>query len=61
MSWLFWLVLAVILTAVVAVAGMQPKGTRPVSHTRMMGMGRLVLAVLVIIFAYAAFRARTGG
>jgi hypothetical protein len=61
MSWLFWLVLAVGLTAVVAVTGMQPKGTRPVSHTRMLGMGRLVLAALVIIVAYAAFRARAGG
>ena len=61
MSWLFWLVLAVILTAVVAITGMQPKGTRSVSHTRMMGTGRLVLAALVIIFAYAAFRARAGG
>lgn len=61
MSWLFWLALVVILTAAVAITGMQPKGTRPVSHTRMMGMGRLVLATLVIIFAYAAFRARAGG
>jgi hypothetical protein len=61
MSWLFWLVLAVILAAVVAITGMQPKGTRNVSHTRMMGIGRLVLAVLVIILAYAAFRARAGG
>jgi hypothetical protein len=61
MSWLFWLAFAVILTAVAAITGMQPKGTRPVAHTRMMGMGRLVLALLVIIFAYAAFRARAGG
>ena len=61
MSWLFWLALAVILTAVVAITGIQPKGTRPVSHTRLMGMSRLVLAALVIILAYAAFRARAGG
>lgn len=61
MSWLFWLVLAVILTAVAAITGMQPKGTRPISHTRMMGVGRLALAVFVIILAYAAFRARAGG
>ena len=61
MSWLVWLVLAVGLTAVVAVTGMQPNGARPVSHTRMMAMGRLVLAALVIVVAYAAFRARAGG
>jgi hypothetical protein len=61
MTWLTWLVLAVILTAVVAITGMQPQGTRPVAHTKMMRMGRLVIAVLVLIFAYAAFRARAGG
>ena len=61
MSWLVWLAFAVILTAVAAITGMQPKGTRPVAHTRMMGMARLVLAVVVIILGYAAFRARAGG
>jgi hypothetical protein len=61
MSWLVWLAFAVILTAVAAITGMQPKGTRPVAHTRMMGMARLVLAVVVIILGYVAFRARAGG
>ena len=61
MSWPFWLALVVILTAVIAVSGAQPKGTRSVSHTRMMGVGRIVLAAIVVIFAYAAFRARAGG
>ena len=61
MSWIFWLALVVILTAVIAVAGAQPKGTRSVSHTRMMGVGRIVLAAIVVIFVYAAFRARAGG
>jgi hypothetical protein len=60
-SWLFWLALAVIFTAVAAITGMQPKGTRPVAHTRMMTIGRLVIAALVLIFAFAAFRARAGG
>ncbi len=61
MNWLFWLTAAVALTAVVAVSGMQPTGTRPIAHTRMMSVARLVLLVLVVIFAFAAFRARTGG
>jgi hypothetical protein len=61
MSWLFSLALVVMLAAVVAVTGMQPKGTRPVAHTRMMGIARLILVALVIIFAYAVFRARAGG
>ena len=58
MSWLAWLILAVIITAIAAVTGFKPKGTRPVAHTRLMGMARLVLLVVVIIVAYLAFRSR---
>ena len=61
MSWLLWLALAVMLTAIVSVTGLQPRGTRPVAHTRMMGMARLALVALIIVCAYAAFRARAGG
>jgi hypothetical protein len=61
MTWLAWLGLAVIVAATAAVTGLQPKGTRPVSHTRMMGMARVALVALVIILAYVAFRARSGG
>jgi hypothetical protein len=61
MTWLTWLVLAVIVTAAVAVSGLQPKNTRPVAHTRMMGMARVALLGLVIIFVYLAVRARSGG
>lgn len=61
MSWLVWLGLAVIVAAAAAVTGIKPKGTRPVAHTRMMGMGRIALLAIVIIFAYLAFRARSGG
>ena len=61
MNWLAWLGLAVIITAVAAVTGIKPKGTRHVAHTRMMGMARFFLLILVVIFAYLAFRARSGG
>jgi hypothetical protein len=61
MSWLAWLVLAVLITAVAAVTGIKPKGTRHVASTRLMGVARLVLLLIVIIFAYLAFRARSGG
>jgi len=61
MNWLVWLGLAVIVAAAAAVTGIKPKGTRPVSHTRMMGMGRVFLLIMVVIFAYIAFRARSGG
>jgi hypothetical protein len=61
MTWLAWLGLAVLITAVAAITGIKPKGTRHVSHTRLMGVARLALLAGVIIFAYLAFRARSGG
>ena len=61
MNWLVWLGIAVVIAALAAVTGIKPKGTRPVSHSRMMGMGRLALLAIVIILVYVAFRARAGG
>jgi hypothetical protein len=61
MSWFAWLGLAVLITAGAAITGIKPKGTRHVAHTRLMGVARFVLLVLVIIFAYLAYRARSGG
>jgi hypothetical protein len=61
MSWLAWLVVAVLIAAVAAVTGIKPKGTRHVAHTRLMGGARLALLAVVIILAYLAFRARSGG
>ncbi|HEV7766267.1 MAG TPA: hypothetical protein VGQ76_14775 [Thermoanaerobaculia bacterium] len=60
MNWLVWVGFAVVIAGVAAVTGIKPKGTRPVAHTRMMGVGRVVLLGIVIIFAYMAFRARSG-
>jgi hypothetical protein len=56
MSWLAWLGLAVIITAVAAVTGIKPKGTRHVARTQLMGVARFVLFALVIVFAYLAYR-----
>ena len=61
MTWLAWLGLAVVITAVAAVTGIQPKGTRPVAHTHMMGMARLALLAIVAICVYLAYRTRSGG
>ena len=61
MTWLAVLGLAVLITAIAAVTGIKAKGTRPVSHTRLMGMARIALALVVIILVYLAFRARSGG
>ena len=59
MTWLLWLTLAVIVAAVAAVFSLQPAGTRPVARTRLMGVARLLLAAVVLLFLYLAFRART--
>jgi hypothetical protein len=61
MSWLALLGLAVVITAVAAITGIKPKGTRQVAHTGLMGMARFVLLAVILIFAYLAFRARSGG
>ena len=54
MSWLAWLGLAVLVTAVAAVTGIKPKGTRHVARTHLMGMARLALFVLIVIFAHVS-------
>jgi heme/copper-type cytochrome/quinol oxidase subunit 4 len=60
MNWIIWLGIAVVITAIAAVTGMKAKGTRPVAHTRMMGMARIALFVIVAIFLYMAYQAKTG-
>jgi heme/copper-type cytochrome/quinol oxidase subunit 4 len=60
MTWLAWLGLAVLITAIAAVTGIKPKGTRHVAHTSMMGVARFVLLFIVVIFLYLAYRARSG-
>jgi hypothetical protein len=61
MSWLVWLGLAVLIGVIAAVTGIKPRGTRHVAGTRMMGIGRIALIILIALFVYLAFRARTGG
>jgi hypothetical protein len=61
MTWLTWLALAVLIAALAALTGIKPKGTRHVARTRLMGAARLVLLVIIIIFAYLVFRTRSGG
>ena len=36
--------------------GAKPKGTRPVSHTHLMGVARFVLVVMVLLVLYLAYR-----
>jgi hypothetical protein len=56
MTWLTWLVIAVIIAAVAAVTGIKPKGTRPVAHTRLMGVARIVLVLVILALVYLAFQ-----
>jgi hypothetical protein len=60
MNWMVWLALAVVVSAIAAVTGIKPRGTRPVAHSRMMAVGRVFLLIIVVIFAVLAFRARSG-
>jgi hypothetical protein len=60
MSWLFWLGLAVLIGIIAAVTGIKPKGTRPVARTRLMGVARFVLLILIAIILFLAYRARSG-
>ena len=59
MTWLVWLALAVIVAGIAAVTGLQPKGGRPVARTGLMQVARFVLLIIVLIFAYMAYIART--
>jgi hypothetical protein len=45
---------------VAAVTGLKPRGTRPVAGTRLMGVGRVILFLIVALFLYMAYRARLG-
>ena len=60
MTWIAWLGIAVVIVGVAAVTGIKPKGTRHIAHSRMMGMGRIALVIIVVIFAYMAYRAHAG-
>lgn len=58
MNWLFWLGLAVLLGVLAAVTGIKPRGTRHVAGTRLMGVARFILLILLAIVLFMAYRAR---
>ena len=61
MGWLFWLTLAVIVVAFAAVTGIKPKEGRHVARTQLMGVARVVLVLVALVFVYLAYRATAGG
>ena len=58
MTWLTWLLIALLVATFAALTGIKPKGSRPVAHTRLMGVARFVLVVMLLIVTYIAFRTR---
>ena len=60
MNWLVLLSLAAVIAVVAAVTGIKPDKTRPVAHSRMMGVARGVLVVFAVVLAWIAFRGRPG-
>lgn len=60
MSWFALLGIAVVVAALAALTGLKPKGTRPVAHTRLMGMARFILVVAALIVAGLAVRGYLG-
>ncbi len=61
MSWLFWLGLAVAIGILTAVTGIKAKGTRPVARTKMMGMARVILLILAVVFLFVGYRGCAAG
>lgn len=60
MTWIMWLGIAVVITALAAVTGIKPKGTQHLARTRMMGVARIVFLILIGACVYLAYRARSG-
>lgn len=58
MTWLAWLGIVVVIAAIAAVTGIKPSGTRHVAGTKLMGVARIALLIIVAVIAYLAFRAR---
>ena len=56
MTWLTALALAVVIVAIAALFGLQPRGGRNASGTRLMSVGRAVLVIAAVIVAWLIFR-----
>ncbi len=60
MGWHFWLILAVVVVAFAAVTGIKPREGRHVARTQLMGVARVVLALIALVLLYLTYRASTG-
>ena len=58
MTWLTFLWIAAVVTAIVAITGWAPRGARHVANTGLMTAARVVLGLAALIVAYYAYHAR---
>lgn len=58
MNWIFWLGIAVVLSVVASVTALKPKGTRPVAHTRLIGVARVILLLVVVALFFLWLQSR---
>ena len=56
MTWLTFLVIAVMIALVAALFGLQPKGGRKVAGTQLMAVGRIVLVIGILIVGWLILR-----
>lgn len=59
--WIVGVIGVLLLVVIVATTGVQPAGTRPVARTRLMGVARIVLALVVLVLIYLAMRGQSAG
>jgi len=57
MTWLTFLIAAVVVAALAALTGIKPAGTRRVAGTQLMTVARVVLVLVALVLAYLAFAA----
>jgi len=60
MTWAFWLTVAVVVSVVFAVFGLRPRGARPATSSRLMGIARVVLLIVVVVLFYLFLKGRAG-
>ena len=56
MTWLTFLIIAVVVALVAALFGVQPRGGRKVAGTRLMAVGRVVLVIGLLIAGWLMLR-----
>lgn len=61
MTWLTFLIAAVVVATLAALTGIKPAGTRKVAGTQLMTVARAVLVLVALVLVYLAMTARSGG